>query len=653
VIFGSYIFAMTRNTSQGVYIALALLICSPNFIAAQENLIEKFSEQEAENNTEAENYLQELLSHPRNINRLAREDLQRLPFLSLAQINAFLNHRQKHGAFKNIDEAMAALAVTGDTLALCREIFFLLSPTQFELQELSTRWRLVKPATVEERWLGAPYRSYGRALLATERLALGVLAERDPGEKRFDDHRLFFGYWQNGSQHNKWEVLAGNFQIEWAQGLAMWSPYSTTVSGDVHTASRRQGRGALPYVAGDENAALRGGAVTWNRQQLFLLAFASSQRVDATLRDSVAVGFDESGYHRTPTELARRKTLEEKSAGAAIKLKIKDAIEFGVLAAHNEYDKNWIRPNLSAGYFDFVGRRNELYSFAVSSRTMVWQSHFELARSRSGGAAGSAVLSGEAARLRWAIESHYYGHNFHSPHGRAFNAISNTPQNEFGYSLGLSSRGRRGVVAEIFLAKRQNLWRTASLPLPGAQLTAGARLEWRIRRDLIAQIRWQQTRDDELLQAAASPFTERKIILLQSRHSGRLKIEYQASAKLRLISRLDFARQSPEINSKKVGLALSQEGQWKWRRWQFIGRYALFDTPANAPIYQYEYDLPGVYTNFALRERGRRAYIYLRYFSIFSFDASFKLACTETERSIFERTRAWAWGAQIDWRLRP
>jgi hypothetical protein len=632
---------MTRNTSHGAHILWALLLFSPHYMLAQENLIEKLSEQEAENASEAENYLQELLAQPLEINNLTRESLRRLPFLTRKQIDAFLNFRQQHGEFKSRDEALAILAVSGDTLAFCQQIFFLSSPGRFDLQKFSIRWRVTRPATIEEKWLGPPYRSYERALLSTAAFSFGVLAERDPGEKRFNDHQLFFGQWQRESPASKWRVIAGNYQIEWAQGLALWSPYGTTISGDVHAASRREGRGMLPYLSGDENAALRGGAVALSWRKFSLLAFASSQQLDATLRDSATIGFYESGYHRISAELSHREILREQLFGAAMKINWINKIAIGVAGFHSAYDKNWIQPDRAAGYFDFTGRRNEVFSVSVAAATAALQTSVEVAKSRSGGFAGSAVLSGEASRLQWTAESHYFSRDFHNPRGRAFNTIAEAPQNEFGYALGLGSRLRRGMTAEIFLAKRDDLWRTSTLPLPGSQLMTGARLEWQMPHDLTLQMRWQQTRDDE--------------ILPNSRRSGRMKIEYRASPGLRLTSRLDFAMRSPASDATtKRGLAASQEAQWKWRNDLLItARYTLFDAPGSAPIYQYEHDVPGVFTNFALREQGRRAYIYLRYFSTFGFDLSLKLACTERERSLFEYARSCAWGAQIDWRLPP
>jgi hypothetical protein len=98
-------------------------------------------------------------------------------------------------------------------------------------------------------------------------------------------------------------------------------------------------------------------------------------------------------------------------------------------------------------------------------------------------------------------------------------------------------------------------------------------------------------------------------------------------------------------------LALSEEWHGTFGKRLFIsGRYTLFDAAA-APIYQYEHDLPGVLTSIALRERGRRGYIYVRYCLASNFELSFKLAGTEKDDSIFAQTHSLTWGAQIDWRL--
>jgi hypothetical protein len=628
---------MSRCPSQCActFLTILLLALHPGF--AQETLFERLSEQEAESSPAAEDALQELLSHPLEVNRVTRQDLLRLPFLTGEQIGAFLARREKSGGFKNLDEALAALAVTGDTLALSRELFFLSPPKRDRTLKTTARWRITHPATTDAKWLGAPYRSYERATLASGQFSLGLLAERDPGEQRWDDHRLFYGRWQHGTADKGWQLLAGDYQIEWAQGLVFWGPYATNVSTDVHAARRRQGRGLLPYLSGDENAALRGAGFTWKRRHFALLAFASSQRLNARLNDSLAaLNFHEAGYHRLPTELARRKTVGEQILGAAIKVMPWQRLAFGLLAYRSQYDKTWVRPDKESGYFDFTGQKNDALSFSLSWTASELEINFEMAQSRSGGKAGSAVISGGDSRLRWTVESHYYARDLHSPHGR--DANGDLPQNEFGYSLGISSRPvPTGLIAEIFAAKTQELWSTSAMTLPAAKLVTGARIDWKIRRDMAMHVRWQQTRDEAL-----------------ARRSGRLKLEYQAAPALRLTSRLDFARRyrliSQALEPQKLALALSQELRWSVRRQLLVSsRYVFFDTPAGTPIYQYERDLPGMFTNFALRESGRRWYIYVHYLLSFGFELSLKLACSERNSSIFERVQSCSWGIQLDW----
>jgi hypothetical protein len=179
--------------------------------------------------------------------------------------------------------------------------------------------------------------------------------------------------------------------------------------------------------------------------------------------------------------------------------------------------------------------------------------------------------------------------------------------------------------------------------------------------------RWQRAREDEVIDAehtstvtvamlSSSRIVARDVIAPQHRQSGRWRLDYRASSTLRLASRLDLAWQpyfqtEPDANPK-LALALSEELRWALKNWLIVtGRYTLFDVPTDAVIYQYEQDLPGVFTSVALRERGRRAYIYLRYLSALGFELSLKLAVMERERSIFDQIRSISWGAQIDWRL--
>ena len=73
----------------------------------------------------------------------------------------------------------------------------------------------------------------------------------------------------------------------------------------------------------------------------------------------------------------------------------------------------------------------------------------------------------------------------------------------------------------------------------------------------------------------------------------------------------------------------------------------LFDT--KVPIYDYENDLPGIFTVQPLRERGARRYIYLHLKAFGHFELSGKIAETTQQISLFGLQKELSWGAQIDW----
>jgi hypothetical protein len=290
---------------------------------AQEALLEKYSQQEQESGDEAENILQELLAAPLDLNQATPAELRRLPFLSRYQIDAFLAHRKTVIYYSSLDEAIAALRVRGDTLALCRSAFRVSLPPGLRAEEdwqAHLRWRLGRPAETDARWPGPPYRNYQRLQIRRGEIRAGALLERDPGESDWDDHLAFYVQWQKQHTQSGWKIVLGNYQIEWGHGLAFWSSYRTSISADAHAAARLWGRGVRPFLSSSENSALHGGALLRHRHALHFLSFASVQKYDAHLRDGMyAVRYNTSGYHRSARKWWNEKTCGKKSGAAACK----------------------------------------------------------------------------------------------------------------------------------------------------------------------------------------------------------------------------------------------------------------------------------------------------------------------------------------------
>src|SRR5690606_21322162 len=98
------------------------------------------------------------------------------------------------------------------------------------------------------------------------RLSYGFTAEKDPGEEFLTGNQPYgFDYWSAHFYAQDLgifkELAVGDYQLQFGQGLVMWSGLAFGKSaGAIGIA--RSGRDVLPYRSANENQFLRGAAAT-------------------------------------------------------------------------------------------------------------------------------------------------------------------------------------------------------------------------------------------------------------------------------------------------------------------------------------------------------------------------------------------------------
>jgi hypothetical protein len=456
--------------------------------------------------------------------------------------------------------------------------------------------------------------------------------------------------------------LLGNYQVEWAHGLALWSAYGSTISSNVHVAGRRWGRELRPYLAASETSAHFGAAVLRAWSNFEFLAFASSKKRDVRLQDGRApVGYRTTGYHRLPSEILQRGNLHESAWGGALKYRFQADNEIGVLYYFSRYDRAWQIEDAGVHHFDFTGRENGVFSLMARGRWAGLWLGFEAAHSRSGGNAGSLVMSGDEGALRWTAALYRFEVDFHSPRGRSLHGTDETAQAEAGYSLGLSLKLRPDLVAESYYRRARSLWPTALLPFPPDQREFGFSSKWQMTRRLSLYLRYRNSANERL--TPADEFGVLRYQLPEHIEKIRLELVHRLGAKTYLRPRLDWARQQrsdfrislpasdslPSIRrSPTHGLALAVDFSWQILRNLAVSvQHAVFDS--EIPLYYYERDLPGVFTVRAVRGQGLRRYIYVHLKVLPNLSVACKVATTEQESSAFQRQQNFSWALQLDW----
>ncbi len=628
----------------------------PVVASAQDELLERLLENDDDNVSES-SWL-ELADQPFDLQSVSREELLRLPFLTGSQIDYFLKARERRGFWKTEDDALGALAVTGDTLDFCRRIFYLPDQDRKPIQ-ISSRLRLTYPSNRDAQWLGAVFRNYQRVRATVGNFSLAALAERDPGEQRFDDLSLLSLTLPIQMKATQLEAMVGDFFLEWGQGLVLWGPYGQSIGSSAVAPVRRQARGLRTYLSTDEDFALRGGAVSVTHRSLEVMAFLSRSRLDATPHDSLTVQLSATnGLHRTENELAKKDNAEEEAQG------------FGAIFSGTRwrvgtlfYQQNFrplVQPAAHASnYFDFRGSQNRLLSVYGDFNVREYMLAGEWAVNENGGRAFQFTFEGESRPVALAAALWNYSADFHSSRGRGFGSLNDPPVNQQGEYLGVRFNPPSPWNFEGTFLIRRYPWRTFSLPLPATRRELGVTVEWK-KAGWLLRLLLRDRDQDEL--TSSNSYTNRSVVGRENRWRLTLEARRPIGRTLQFLSRLDIQRVQVEIqdqadtssDSPQQGFAVSQEIGWRPRpNLRLYARLSVFDTPPAEAIYVYERDLPGVLTNFALREQGERWYIFLAWQPIPQLQISAKASqiwrLTNEDDTI--GSDGLAWSVQVDWQL--
>ena len=166
------------------------------------------------------------------------------------------------------------------------------------------------------------------------RLTLGFIAENDPGERSlWDYHNVSIT-----SRLSAGNLVLGlsSFKLGWGHGLLFsrrnLSLKGNSISRNIIASTPR----FSAYIGSDENRYLQGAYVnkTWNRLSVF--SFFSSRNLDATVQNSVAISFRETGIHRSATELAAKDILKENTLCGGL-IFTRDWFKGGMLLFQSQY----------------------------------------------------------------------------------------------------------------------------------------------------------------------------------------------------------------------------------------------------------------------------------------------------------------------------
>lgn len=641
-----------------------LLLISCNNVVAQEPDTTKNSgteeiEQQIENMAERSDvemdysdWVEEmnlLRQRPVNLNSGDENELRRLFFLNDLQISNLLEYTRQYGQLASIYELQV---IDGFNEKVVNEILPFISlspyvPEKFSLKKalkyggtdvmfryqrvlqeqngyasVSDSIRLVQP---NNYYIGGQNSLFMRVQYSyKDYLKFGMVGDKDAGEsflpksdtlhKGFDFYSVHLFIKNIGIVK---QLAIGDYHVQFGQGLTLWSGFSVgKAAGSV--VMRKRAPALRPHASSNEYAFMRGAATTIAAGKFDITAFYSNRKVDANLvPDDTLVGIEEmvtslqqTGYHRTPAEIADKGSNREIAEGAHVSYN-GQRLRAGITVFHVDYKISFepeaslykkFQPTLNSNTYAGID-----YSYNYKTLTLYGEASKQLD-------AGAAVVQGLSfspdSRLALAMVYRNYQKNYLNTFNAAFGESSNST-NEKGLYIGMVATPFNKVTLSAYADMFRYEWLSYRVDAPSEGQEYSAQVIYNVSRrgDIIAGYRNMINPMNYALAGEKTNQTGKS-----NRSYYRLQFNYQAMPWLKMQSRIEVTKRKSPLKDKESGYLIYQGFQVNplKKNWALSFRYSLFDTDSyDTRLYVFEQDVPYSFSVPAFSGKGSRFYVLL------------------------------------------
>lgn len=603
---------------------------------AVEDLIQE--QEEESDNSSAYEVIEEQLNNPVNLNTAEISELLSVPYLDLNTANKILEYRQKFGPFFSTNELYSVKEISPEIIPRILP-FLTVSYESMETEkeedlfgrvagnsDLNIRSRAAKDlqtrdAYKENKFEGSGFKYYNRFIGDYQRrYQFGVLTEKDPGEKRFDEFTSFFLSVKDiGVLKN---LLIGDYMIEGGQGITLWSPYGFSKGSEAVFPVKKYGKNIKAYKSTDENRFFRGAAGEIMLGNFSFTAFYSKNKFDANI-DSSSYSISSTpltGFHRTDNEQLKRKKAEEILIGAKADYSSDfktTGINLNIGALY--FNSKFSYPFMHSSVYDITGNKfnysSVYYDFYYHSINLFG----EVSYNGISAASINGLIISVSKDFSFITSIRNYPRNYYSLHGAALAEASG--KNEVGFYSGIRWKTKIGII-NFYYDQFKFPYAGYRVPLPAGGSEFLLSLHSKPLPKFETKIRIKHENKE-----TAGSLDLSKIMVDQIKKSLRLDLIYTASRKIRIKGRF-------EINNFSIGkLSLNEQGILFFQdlrlslfaKVTFSSRIIFFKTDSfNSAVYGYENDLQGISTNSALYGEGVKWYFVLKYKPVNSMAVSCK-----------------------------
>ncbi|MCC6865119.1 MAG: helix-hairpin-helix domain-containing protein [Ignavibacteria bacterium] len=614
--------------------------------------------------------IENLKQNPIELNSASTDDLQKIPYLDAILALKIVEYRIKNSKFLSIAELRYVDGIDEDLYEKINKFVYVKSAKLdfikdefgivkklreskksgwsnfgFELRSrFSNDLQPSRGYLPPEKYLGPRPKFYNRLIAKYSagkfNFTGSLLTEKDAGELNWADHLGGFIEMKSSTLLN--QVIAGDYTLEFGQGITLWSSYSFSKSSDAVSGIKKNGDDIDSYNSVNEVQYFRGVAEKLKQSTSFgdfsLYGFYSNNSIDAsidTVLNQLSSGYID-GYHRTESENNRKNSGKERLYGGRIlyESKFLGTTKLGLTYYDSKYDK----PFEYKGLYKFSGSSSNAlgvdYDIVIKNMNIFG----EWARSYTdivGGVTGVKFLFFKLADLIFMVRN--YPKNFIMLHSYGFGEQSGTSQNEFGIYSGIKFKIGKLAVINAYYDQYKFPYETFFNPVPTEGRDFMTFSEWNVTRNLKLFAKYKnETKEDVITITEPNGFETDKIYN-RTQTNYRLQFDYNIFRTFRVRSRFEYVFVDYQgFRTSEKGLVFFSDFRVTPLKNLLIdGRFIVFQTDSyDSRLYEYENELNGVVSNQGLYGKGRRWYLMVKYKPFSYLELSAKYAETIIEGAL-------------------
>ncbi len=605
-----------------------------------EEAVEQFQEKYLENYSETDDasaltdMIEVLRQNPMDINNATQRDLEQVPGISPILAKNIVEYR-KNEKFQTTRDLLKVPSMSREIFIDIRD--FVTVQQKTAVKRYGGQFRQRTKRAIEEsgnftgnKYEGNIYQLYNRMTVTykpywnddpNQLIRAGMLIEKDPGEKRWDDHRVGYVEFRNMPAIKK--AVIGNYQLEFGQALAMWSGSGLSKSSETIESVKKRPRSVNAYQYASENSAYFGGAVEWDFSKLNLFknidlaTFYSYSNYDASKNRNGSINsILIDGYHRTPTEKEKKNYLLETMGGFNMAYRFGSS-SVGITYYASQYNRLFVISDTTRSGNEFTGHKNNILSMNYDWFYGIINIFGELAKDKDNSVAGNAGLQAQWDKFEMVWYYRNYSKNFQNLHGYAFGEQNGKTQNEEGIYTGVKFKPNRKTLIQSYFDIFRYPWRNYEVPKPVYGNDFLIQWEQKWFRSFQSLVRFKQERKDVSYTAFDELGRQTQVVNPAQTRRLRYQVEQSISSQIRIRTRFEHSwyKIAEKPGSAESGFLIYQDIRVKpYKPLTLYGRVSVFDTKSfNTAIYEYENDVEGVFSNTALYSKGVRWYLLVNY----------------------------------------